>query len=870
VAGTKPATPKPLAQLRQNLTDRLDLEELRTLCFDLQVNYDDLAGQRLSSKARELVKHLSNSGRLAELVDYLSKKHPLVLKGLSAKEILAEPPAPQKVAKKSKTSKKGARSSKKRRVPKTQHRTRPGGLPRDQRERLALDELIDQIKRGQCVLFFGAGVSQEVGLPTGQQLAAALARDLKSPPQPLTQISQAYEETFDRGRLVQRIRQLIMQQPVPGQQVCSYDLLPEIQPLARMIFTTNWDDQIEQAFQRKGIAVVTVRYNQQSGLLGGHPYVVIKLHGDFGSSPDEMVVTPDDYERAYREMSQAGGLFNLLAGSLATTTVLFVGYSLDDDDFRLLYDQVRKVLGAGGRTHYAVMPGASDALKDEWRERNVVILSLTARDLLEHVAHQVRDFINRRQELDYVVGPNAQACTEFYGYTGNGKTELLKKILEHYRLGGTWLQAYVSFEEKPALTPLDLAEELAGQTLSASLAETQKDQAAHLAAEELSRLWATRRVALLFDTSEQIPAPIQDWIESDLVPALEKSIGDLKAQVRMVLAGRKPVPWRNAHFKQRLRVIPLSPFDETAVGEMLDWFVALKRRQPIPSPDRQQIVRDILDITGGHPGCIKQLLDDLSQKSFAVRPDYVHEHRETLFGECVYPTLDTGVLKKLPADLLPALQVVSVFRRLLPDFMDFLIERDYLDSTYVGGMVLLGRLRETHLVLSPRPPAFMYDIDVVVQRILALRMELKQPKRYRELNALALNIYDHQILGQTLDGQLLPSLPSPERRIAYIVEAIFHQLVQARLEQWPSEKVATCVKNDLNKYLKALRGSVAPNELALVLEILAARLGDDPNQADRELLALVERLFPSDGYQVLLKPILPALDKARGGSGDDK
>jgi hypothetical protein len=589
-------------------------------------------------------------------------------------------------------------------------------------------------------------------------------------------------------------------------------------------------------------------------------------------------VTPDDYERAYREMSQAGGLFNLLAGSLATATVLFVGYSLEDDDFRLLYDKVCQVLGAGGRTHYAVMPGASDALKDEWRERNVVILSLTARDLLEHVAHQVRDFINRRQELDYVVGPNAQPCTEFYGYTGNGKTELLNKILEQYRLGGTWLQAHVSFEEKPGLTPLDLAEELASQTLGAGLAETirpqvdetQKDQAAQLAAEELSRLWATRRVALLFDTSEQIPAPIQDWIENNLAPALEKSIGDLKAQVRLVLAGRKPVPWRNAHFKQRLRVIPLSPFDETAVGEMLDWFVALKRRQPIPSPDRQQIVRDILDITGGHPGCIKQLLDDLSQKSFDVRPDYVHEHRERLFGECVYPALDTGVLKKLPADLLPALQVVSVFRRLLPDFLDFLIERDHLDSTYVGGMALLGHLRETHLVLSPRPPAFMYDIDVVVRCILALRMELKQPKRYRELNALALNIYTHQILGQTLDGQPLPSLPSPERRITYIVEAIFHQLVQARLEQWPPEEIATCVKSALSKYLKALRASVAPNELALVLEILVARLGDDPNQADRELLALVERLFPSDGYQVLLKPILPTLDKVRGGSGDDK
>jgi hypothetical protein len=55
-------------QLHQILTHRLDLEELRNLCFYVGVEYDDLRGEGRSSKARELIKHLDNRGQLGALV----------------------------------------------------------------------------------------------------------------------------------------------------------------------------------------------------------------------------------------------------------------------------------------------------------------------------------------------------------------------------------------------------------------------------------------------------------------------------------------------------------------------------------------------------------------------------------------------------------------------------------------------------------------------------------------------------------------------------------------------------------------------------------------------------------------------------------
>lgn len=55
-------------QLRQLLVNRFDDGELRTLCFDLGVGYDNLPGSGKADKARELVSYMERREGLAELV----------------------------------------------------------------------------------------------------------------------------------------------------------------------------------------------------------------------------------------------------------------------------------------------------------------------------------------------------------------------------------------------------------------------------------------------------------------------------------------------------------------------------------------------------------------------------------------------------------------------------------------------------------------------------------------------------------------------------------------------------------------------------------------------------------------------------------
>ena len=53
-----------------------DDEELRTLCFDLDVEYEDLPARSRSGKARELIAYLEKRGRLAELLELLAQERP--------------------------------------------------------------------------------------------------------------------------------------------------------------------------------------------------------------------------------------------------------------------------------------------------------------------------------------------------------------------------------------------------------------------------------------------------------------------------------------------------------------------------------------------------------------------------------------------------------------------------------------------------------------------------------------------------------------------------------------------------------------------------------------------------------------------------
>ncbi|MFQ5420190.1 MAG: pentapeptide repeat-containing protein [Anaerolineae bacterium] len=64
--------------LRQSIARHYNLAELRTLVFDLDVDWDELDGRVKSTKIAALVEKMEADGRIPDLLELLAKDHPQV------------------------------------------------------------------------------------------------------------------------------------------------------------------------------------------------------------------------------------------------------------------------------------------------------------------------------------------------------------------------------------------------------------------------------------------------------------------------------------------------------------------------------------------------------------------------------------------------------------------------------------------------------------------------------------------------------------------------------------------------------------------------------------------------------------------------
>ena len=112
-----------------------------------------------------------------------------------------------------------------------------------------------------------------------------------------------------------------------------YELLLSLEP--HIVFTTNYDKIFEVAskngYSTHGFESLTLC----DDLRRGDP-VFVKLHGSIDSMSD-IVLTRTDYARLARDGKHVFDALNALS---LTTTILFIGYSLDDPDIQLVLQAV--------------------------------------------------------------------------------------------------------------------------------------------------------------------------------------------------------------------------------------------------------------------------------------------------------------------------------------------------------------------------------------------------------------------------------------------------------------------------------------------------------------------------------------------------
>ncbi|MBC7778805.1 MAG: SIR2 family protein [Proteobacteria bacterium] len=197
-------------------------------------------------------------------------------------------------------------------------------------------ELVERFATGNGSLFVDAGLSVGAGLPSWTELLAPLEKELDAVLGPVgyTGIAPYYEVAFSRRALIDKLRSQLRRQKLEPTDV--HRALLALPP--RRIFTTNFDNLIESAAHTAGVVCDRVLRNEHLSLIDESRLQVVKVHGDLDAL-ETVVLTTDDYRDF---ISSRGGIADLLKVELQIKTVLFLGYSFNDQDLGVVLAQVSR------------------------------------------------------------------------------------------------------------------------------------------------------------------------------------------------------------------------------------------------------------------------------------------------------------------------------------------------------------------------------------------------------------------------------------------------------------------------------------------------------------------------------------------------
>lgn len=255
--------------------------------------------------------------------------------------------------------------------------------------------LVDQLQDGNCTPFLGAGACAET-LPTGRVLSEQWAEEYDYPFVDRTDLArvaqyaamQLGESVYLKERIAHRFRGT--GRPDFADPAEPHGLLARLK--LPIFLTTNYDDFMIRALEattKNPVAAICPWYRGAPGNEdlfttprgfapnSGEP-IVYHLHGSV-NRPASIVLTEADYLEFLLTLADRGPadttvLPPAIADALASKSLLFIGYSLQDWTFRVLFHGLLSKLAAvAHRRHVSIQlldlpAGTSPAMHDRARD----------------------------------------------------------------------------------------------------------------------------------------------------------------------------------------------------------------------------------------------------------------------------------------------------------------------------------------------------------------------------------------------------------------------------------------------------------------------------------------------------------------------
>jgi len=218
------------------------------------------------------------------------------------------------------------------------------------RMRADLDSLASVVRDRRAILFVGAGLSMSVGLPSWRHLIEHMGEELGLDPAWFLSADSSYQTLAEYYRLrkgsIGPLRSWMDRNWSVSEERVRTSRVHEIvvQLDFPIIYTTNYDANLETAFRIHGRDYVKIANTRDIAKANHQVAQIIKYHGDF-EDDQSLVIAETDY---LNRLSFSSPLDIKLWADALGRTLLFIGYSMSDLNIRLLLHKLAQIWRASG------------------------------------------------------------------------------------------------------------------------------------------------------------------------------------------------------------------------------------------------------------------------------------------------------------------------------------------------------------------------------------------------------------------------------------------------------------------------------------------------------------------------------------------
>ena len=283
-------------------------------------------------------------------------------------------------------------------------------------ENMYKESLFEAISKGEVVLWAGAGLSLYAGLPSGVQLREILYEGLtpleKEEVGKESDLSHLTDEICtlkgNRNYIIQTLKNTFTRDFLSTE---THKIISQI-PHFRNIITTNYDSLFESVYGSGKLNVIFS--DNHTPYIDAKKVNLFKIHGDL-SAPNSIIITESDYNNFFSKDTEQNTIWSIIKGIIATKSILFIGYSLEDTNVEVVFNKIRDKIGENGKECYFVAPNISTTKSKKLIRAKIHPISLTGEKLFEEVIEYLRKNITKDFKNKYI---SSDIYSEFIGNFG--------------------------------------------------------------------------------------------------------------------------------------------------------------------------------------------------------------------------------------------------------------------------------------------------------------------------------------------------------------------------------------------------------------------------------------------------------------------